>query len=180
MAEPADRSALRLARHLPRADDGQLECGIGYFQFSGLAKARIVSISGKGENCLVQLVPRPPMRRTHVDRLHRFGVDPTVGNPATRKRERMRTVLVDHGEFEIAAERCGDYELPHGHSVMRPARRHFDLSQSRSAARGCRFRPRAATFAKSDCRVRFDGDQCPRTPLRPYASGGIRSHGGHR
>jgi hypothetical protein len=98
--------------------------GIGWIAYSaGLQSAGLQSAglccAGLASG---RLTPWPPMRGAHVDRLQASRVDPSVENPAARKREHMWNAFVDDGEFQIAAERCGGYGLPHEYFVMQQKR----------------------------------------------------------
>ncbi|HET7383787.1 MAG TPA: hypothetical protein VFJ59_14520 [Pseudolabrys sp.] len=59
------------------------------------------------------LVPMPPVRRTHIQPLPGFRIHPTAGDASAGKNQRMRAVLVNHGEFKIAFERRARDGLPH-------------------------------------------------------------------
>lgn len=48
--------------------------------------------------------PRAPMSRLDVDALFRLRLDPSADNAPTRKDQRMRAGLVDHGELQIVFE----------------------------------------------------------------------------
>ena len=53
------------------------------------------------------------MGRPHIEPLLGLYLHPAVENAAARKHQRMRTVIVDDGQFEIAIERRGGNVLPH-------------------------------------------------------------------
>ncbi len=58
------------------------------------------------------------MGRIYSDRQLGLGVQPTPENTAARKDERVRPVVTDDGQFQIAVERCGVYWLPLHSSII--------------------------------------------------------------
>jgi hypothetical protein len=59
------------------------------------------------------LVPMPPVRRAHIQPFPGFRIHPAASDASARKDQRMRTILVDDGEFKIAFERRARDGLPH-------------------------------------------------------------------
>ena len=66
---------------------------------------------------LLRVPPVPPMGRPHVQPFLGLHFHPAVENTAAREHERMRTVIIDDGQFKVAVERRGGYMLPHSVSV---------------------------------------------------------------
>ncbi len=54
----------------------------------------------------------PPMGRLDIDALLGFGIHPTAKDTAAWKCERVHTIIIDHGQFEVAIKRRGGYGLP--------------------------------------------------------------------
>jgi hypothetical protein len=77
----------------------------------GRGKASRAQQAGREKRAL-RVIPLAPVRGVHVDRLLRLGLDPTVNNTTTGKYDRVRPPTIDHGQFQIAVERCGRYALP--------------------------------------------------------------------
>jgi hypothetical protein len=57
------------------------------------------------------------MRGMHIDRSERLCLNPTPENAAARKHKRVRTLSVEHGQLEIAIERCSADRLPHAYPI---------------------------------------------------------------
>ncbi len=53
------------------------------------------------------------MSRPHIQPFLGFGIHPAADNTPARKNQRMRTVLVEDGQFKIATKRRIGYGLPH-------------------------------------------------------------------
>ena len=53
------------------------------------------------------------MGRTHIQTLLGFGIHPTIDSTPARKNQRMRAVLVEDRQFEIATEWRIGCRLPH-------------------------------------------------------------------
>jgi len=53
------------------------------------------------------------MGRPHIQPFLGFGIHPAADNPPAGKHQRVRAVLVEDGEFKVAAERRIGYGLPH-------------------------------------------------------------------
>jgi hypothetical protein len=65
-----------------------------------------------------------------VNTFIRFGVDPAIGSTTTRKRESMRTFIIDNGEFQLAIKRRTLYQLPcHTGIMLQRLTSVFDLNQ---------------------------------------------------
>ncbi|MBB3146808.1 hypothetical protein FHS21_003224 [Phyllobacterium trifolii] len=65
--------------------------------------------------------PFAPMGGMDIKMGLRLSGDPSVTRPSAGKDERMCTLLVNDGQFEIAIERSGANSLPHGPIQRRPA-----------------------------------------------------------
>jgi hypothetical protein len=59
------------------------------------------------------------MGRMHVQPFPRQRIGPAVEKAPAGKDQRMRTLLVDDGEFEIAVEGGARYRLPHSNILHR-------------------------------------------------------------
>ena len=57
--------------------------------------------------------PLAPMGRPHVQPFLGFHFHPAVEDAPAREHERVRTVIVDDGQLEVAVERRAGYLLPH-------------------------------------------------------------------
>ena len=70
------------------------------------------------------------MGRPHRDLLLRLRIDPAVQDAPAGKNERMRALLVDHGQLEVPVERGACDRLPH--SAFMPTGRNvvFDPGQN--------------------------------------------------
>ena len=66
---------------------------------------------------LLRVPPFSPMGRPHVQPFLGLYFHPAVENAAARDHKRMRAVIIDDGQFEVAVERRGGYLLPHSVSV---------------------------------------------------------------
>ncbi len=75
---------------------------------------------------LVPFIPRPPVGRLNIQPFPCHGIHPTIEDVAARKDERMFTVRVDNGEFQVPVEwRCRG-SLPHPRNLPVYAPKHFD------------------------------------------------------
>ena len=71
------------------------------------------------------------MRRTDVDRLPGFGIDPPADNAATGEGESVRLVLLEDGDLKLAIKRRGGDRLPlHKNKLKCCLRGHLDLNQT--------------------------------------------------
>ena len=73
-------------------------------------------------------MPFAPMRRPHVQPFLGFRFHPAVENAAARKHQRVRAIVIDDGQFEIAVERRGGNMLPHREMFGPMSIRRIDLN----------------------------------------------------
>ena len=75
--------------------------------------------------------PHPPVCRSHFYPFISFGGDPPADNPATGKRNSMRTVFFNDGQLKITGVGRGRYRLPiHTKNYPLLADPRFDLDHS--------------------------------------------------
>ena len=75
--------------------------------------------------------PHPPVCRSHFYPFISFGGDPPADNPATGKRNSMRTVFFNDGQLKITGVGRGRYRLPiHAKNYPLLADPRFDLDHS--------------------------------------------------
>lgn len=72
------------------------------------------------------------MCRVHVQLLLRLRVHPAVDDPAAGKNQRVRAILVEHGELQVAVERRCGHGLPHFYKCVWQVRARLDLDQIKS------------------------------------------------
>jgi hypothetical protein len=72
-------------------------------------------------------VPPAPMRRVDVEALATRGLHPAAGNALACKDERVRAVVVEDGELQVAIKRRGRDWLPH-ETLVCPRRWHLALT----------------------------------------------------
>jgi hypothetical protein len=60
----------------------------------------------KRRKALEFLYPFAPMRRLHINSLSGFRLHPSVQDSTARKHERVRPVVIEVGNFDIAVEWC--------------------------------------------------------------------------
>lgn len=93
---------------------------IGYFPRRG---AWLATLNPPGSGALFNLkaqgargaliAPGAPMGRVDIEPLRRGAVRPAAGDTPARKHQRMRAVVIDNRQFEIAAKRCIRDDFPH-------------------------------------------------------------------
>ena len=64
------------------------------------------------------MIPRSPVRGTHVDLPLGIRVDPSVNNATASECERVRTIPVDDSQFKLTIERRGFDWLPHDNQIV--------------------------------------------------------------
>ena len=79
-----------------------------------LAVARFERISA----ARVGVLPLAPMGRPHIQPFLGLDLHPAVENAAAREHERMRAIVIDDGQLNVAVERRGGYLLPHRVSLQ--------------------------------------------------------------
>src|SRR5664279_5119716 len=66
----------------------------------------------------VGVLPLAPMGRPHIQPFLGLDLHPTVENAAAREHERMRAIVIDDGQLNVAVERRGGY-LPVSYTHLR-------------------------------------------------------------
>jgi hypothetical protein len=120
-------SSVACARHCEERSDEAiqglvrcLDCFAALAMTRGHDRYAVFSRPSRGvgaDRRLILLPPRAPMGRPHVEPLLGLRVDPAGENAPAREYERVRTVTVEDGEFEVAVERRAGDRLPHARNV---------------------------------------------------------------
>ena len=76
-------------------------------------EAKLAGLPSASHHKLGRLTPLPPVGRTHFDPLRGFCLGPSAEHATAGEHERVWTIPIDHGKFQIAVERRGGDWFPH-------------------------------------------------------------------